>query len=265
MHKVGVVFGRTHMEDHVLSLLCDPDTRFALELTGNNLRNTATGRIYPIRDGIPLFVSTVTGPNLKYQTLYDRIAPGYDLAERLYHWFTRKPSYRQEYLSELEIRPGARVLEVGVGTGANIPYLPTNIDFYGLDISWSMLRKCQRNLSQWNRSAHLFHGEAERLPFKVEAFDSVFHVGGINFFTDKVRAIKEMIWVARSGSKIVIVDETEKEVRENYQRNPMILNSFEPGSEKVCCPIDLVPDEMKDVKAREICDGKMYCLSFRKP
>jgi ubiquinone/menaquinone biosynthesis C-methylase UbiE len=253
------------MEDHVLSLLCDPDTRFALELTGNNLRNTATGRIYPIRDGIPLFVSTVTGPNLKYQTLYDRIAPGYDLAERLYHWFTRKPSYRQEYLSELEIRPGARVLEVGVGTGANIPYLPANIDFYGLDISWSMLRKCQSNLSQWNRSAHLFHGEAERLPFKVEAFDSVFHVGGINFFTDKVRAIKEMIWVARSGSKIVIVDETEKEVRENYQRNPMIRNSFEPGSEKVCCPIDLVPDEMKDLKAREICDGKMYCLSFRKP
>ncbi len=147
MHKVGVVFGRTLMEDHVLSLLCDPDTRFALELTGNNLRNTATGRIYPIRDGIPLFVSTVTGPNLKYQTLYDRIAPGYDLAERLYHWFTRKPNYRQEYLSELEIRPGARVLEVVRRHRRQYPAIcPRDIDFYGLDISWGMLRKCQRNL-----------------------------------------------------------------------------------------------------------------------
>ena len=64
------------MEDHVLSLLCDPDTRYALELTGSSLRNTATGRMYPIRDGIPLFVSTVTGPNLKYQTLYDRHRSG---------------------------------------------------------------------------------------------------------------------------------------------------------------------------------------------
>ena len=73
-------------EDYALSLLCDPDTRYALEMAGSNLRNTATGRIYPIRDGIPLFVSTVTGSNLKYQTLYDRIAPGYDLAEWLYHW-----------------------------------------------------------------------------------------------------------------------------------------------------------------------------------
>ena len=86
------------MEDYVLSLLCDPDTRYALEMAGSNLRNTATGRIYPIRDGIPLFVSTVTGSNLKYQTLYDRIAPGYDLAERLYHWFTRKPNYRLDFI-----------------------------------------------------------------------------------------------------------------------------------------------------------------------
>jgi ubiquinone/menaquinone biosynthesis C-methylase UbiE len=253
------------MEDHVVSLLCDPDTRYALELAGNNLRNTATGRIYPIRDGIPLFVSTVTGPNLKYQTLYDRIAPGYDLAERFYHWIKGKPNYRQEFLKELEMKPGDRVLEVSVGTGANLRYLPEDIEFYGLDLSWGMLRKCQRNAKQWHRQVHLFHGEAERLPFKVEAFDCVFHVGGINFFTDKVRAIKEMIWVARSGSKIVIVDETEKAVKENYQRTPVVRKSFEPGSEKVRCPIDLVPEEMREVSAREICDGKLYCLTFRKP
>jgi ubiquinone/menaquinone biosynthesis C-methylase UbiE len=253
------------MDEQVLSLLCDPDTRYALESAGNNLRNTATGRIYPIRDGIPLFVSTVTGPNLKYQTLYDRIAPGYDLAERLYHWIKRKPNYRKEFLGELEIKPGDRVLEVSVGTGANLRYLPEKIDFYGLDLSWGMLRKCQRNLKHWHRQAHLFQGEAERLPFKVEAFDCVFHVGGINFFTDKVRAIKEMIWVARPGTKIVIVDETEKAVVENYQRTPVLKDSFEPGSEKVRCPIDLIPEEMKEVTAREICDGKMYCLTFRKP
>lgn len=253
------------MEDYVLSLLCDPDTRYALEMAGHNLRNTATGRIYPIRDQIPLFVSTVTGPNLKYQVLYDRIAPGYDLAERLYHWFTRKPNYRHEFLSELELKPNARVLEVSVGTGANLRFLPVDIDFYGIDISWGMLHKCQLNLLKWRRKAHLFQAEAERLPFKVETFDCVFHAGGVNYFTDKARAIKEMIWVARSGSKIVIVDETERTVREKYQRNPLIRDSFPPGSEKVRCPIDLVPSDMKDVIAREICGGKLYCLTFRKP
>ena len=253
------------MEDYVLSWLCDPDTRYSLERAGNNLRNVATGRIYPIRDGIPLFVSTVSGSNLKYQTLYDRIAPGYDFVERLYHWFTRKPNYRHELIAELELKPNARVLEVSVGTGANLRFLPQDIDFYGVDISWGMLRKCQQNLLKWRRTANLFQAEAERLPFKVEAFDCVFHVGGINFFTDKLRAIREMIWVARPGTKIVIVDETERTIRQTYQRTPIVKKSFEPGTEKVRCPIDLVPVEMKDVVAKEICGGKLYCLSFRKP
>jgi ubiquinone/menaquinone biosynthesis C-methylase UbiE len=253
------------MVRHALSILCDPDTRYALELEGNNLRNIATGRIYPIRDDIPLFVSSVNGSNLKYQTLYDRIAPGYDLAEWLYCRFTGRKNFRLEFLSELEIKPRARVLEVGVGTGANLRYLPEEIDFYGLDLSWGMLRKCQRNLARWGRKAHLFQAEAERLPFKVESFDCVFHMGGLNFFTDKLRAIKEMIWVAKPGTKILIVDEMEKTVRENYQKTPLVRSSFEPGSEKVRCPIDLVPEEMKEIRAREICNGKLYCLTFRKP
>jgi ubiquinone/menaquinone biosynthesis C-methylase UbiE len=248
-----------------LSLLCDPDTRYSLELAGNNLRNTATGRIYPIRSGIPLFVSTVSGPNLKYQTMYDLIAPGYDLAERLNRWVARKPNYRLECLSELEIAAGARVLEVSVGTGANLRYLPENIDFYGLDLSWGMLRKCQSNLKRWKRSAHLFHGEAERLPFRNAVFDCVFHVGGINLFNDKARAIKEMIWVARPGTKIVIVDETEKAVRKHYQRNRATRKGLEPGSEALNYLIDLIPEGMQEIKAREICDGKLYSLTFRKP
>ena len=112
--------------------------------------------------------------------------------------------------------------------------------------------------------AHLFHGEAERLPFKVEAFDCVYHVGGINLFTDKLRAIKEMIWVAKSGTKIVIVDEIEKGSREGSQP-ATVREQVDPGSEQVRCPIDLIPEEMLEVKARAICSGKMYCLTFRKP
>jgi ubiquinone/menaquinone biosynthesis C-methylase UbiE len=253
------------MESEVLSLLCDPDTRYEFELEGSTLRNTATGRVYPIRDGIPLFVSTLTGSNLKYQSLYDRIAPGYDLAETLYYWIKRKPNYRHEVVAELEIAPGARVLEVGVGTGANLRYLPQDIDFYGLDLSWGMLHKFRKKLKKWRRNARLFQGEASRLPFRAEVFDCVFHVGGINFFSDPARSIREMIWVAKPGTKIVIVDETEKVVRDHYQNNPTAKAYFPPGTEAVRCPIDLVPEEMREIKAREIADGKLYCLTFRKP
>src|SRR6202035_247553 len=107
-------------------------------------------------------------------------------------------------------KPHARVLEVGVGTGANLRYLPPDIDFYGLDLSWGMLRKCRKKLRKCSGPARLSQAEASHLPFRTEVFDCVFHVGGINFFSDPKRAIREMIWVAKPGTKIVISDETEE-------------------------------------------------------
>jgi len=229
------------------------------------LLNPESGARYPIRDGIPIFLKEVTGANSKYQRMYDRLAPGYDIAERLYTWISRKPNYRLEYIREPEIPAGARVLEVSVGTGANLRYLRTDAEFFGIDLSWGMLRRCVRNLTGWHRSAHLFQGEAERLPFCDAVFDSVYHVGGINFFDDKARAIEEMIRVAKPGTKIVIIDETEKVVREMYRKNPLTKSYFQGQDNEAYCPIDLVPAEMREKQARLCAEGKLYCLTFRKP
>jgi uncharacterized protein YbaR (Trm112 family) len=133
------------MDDQTLNLLCDPETHAPLEVSGDSLMNSESGRRYPIRDGIPVFLQEVTGPNRKYQAMYDRLAPGYDIAERLYRWVSRKADYRLEYIRELEIPAGACVLEVSVGTGANLRYLRADIEFLGLDLSWGMLRRCRHN------------------------------------------------------------------------------------------------------------------------
>jgi uncharacterized protein YbaR (Trm112 family) len=134
------------MNPQSVSLLCDPDTHAGLELADDALVNPESGAGFPIREGIPVFLREVEGLNRKYQTMYDRLAPGYDAAERLYRWVLRKPDFRLEYIRDLEISPGARVLEVSVGTGANLRLLPTEIEFFGLDLSWGMLRRCLRNL-----------------------------------------------------------------------------------------------------------------------
>jgi ubiquinone/menaquinone biosynthesis C-methylase UbiE len=41
------------------------------------------------------------------------------------------------------------VLEVSVGTGANIPHLRSDSEVFGLDISWGMLKRCQKHLARW--------------------------------------------------------------------------------------------------------------------
>jgi len=176
----------------------DPETHDSLQLEAGGLVNPKSGRHYPIRDDIPVFFEGLSGSNEKYQELQNRIALLYDPSETLYRWLFRKHDPRAEYLRELEIGTSARLLEVSVGTAANIPHLRSDSEVFGLDISWGMLKRCQKRLAKWKRTAELFQGEAERLPLHEGIFDVAFHVSGINFFNDKARAIAEMICVARA-------------------------------------------------------------------
>ncbi|MCD1295083.1 hypothetical protein CUJ83_08740 [Methanocella sp. CWC-04] len=267
------------MMPDTVSLLCDPDTYEPLELTTirgagkvkEALVNPVSGKIFPIRDGIPIFVEDheISGLNKKLRRFYDRYAPFYDIAIKLYGFLNRKNfnEVRKEYLKNLGIKGGDKVLEVSIGTGANIRYLPETCRFYGLDLSWGMLMKCRRNMKKWGLRSELFLGNAERLPFMDGSFDSVFHVGGINFFNDRTKAISEMIRVAKPGTKILIADESKKAM-EAVSKNVVwssIFKDLGQLEERAEVPVDLVPGEMQDVKVEYMMDGNFYCLYFRKP
>jgi ubiquinone/menaquinone biosynthesis C-methylase UbiE len=266
----------TKMKPELLALICDPITRDALEIktesgAGNRpqefLVNPKTNRRFPVRDGIPIFLEgEVSGSNKRYQELYNRIAPFYDFSTWLYsRWKGMSVEARlREYLDELEVRPGSSVLEISVGTGRNLEFLPHEAQFFGLDISWGMLKQCQRNTAKWNLEATLFLGTAEHLPFKDEAFDVVFHFGGINFFNDKAAAIREMVRVARPGTKFVIGDENEA-LAKKYEKLPVTGEFYGNRNGMISAPVNLLPPGMQDVRVKDIAGGDLYCLSFRKP
>jgi ubiquinone/menaquinone biosynthesis C-methylase UbiE len=113
--------------------------------------------------------------------------------------------------------------------------------------------------------ADLFLGNAEDLPFANDSFDVVFHVGGINFFNDRAKAILEMIRVAKPGSRILIADETEKHVKGTYERIPITSGYFKNRQETVAAPVDLVPPAMQEINLEILRDGQFYALTFRKP
>jgi ubiquinone/menaquinone biosynthesis C-methylase UbiE len=111
----------------------------------------------------------------------------------------------------------------------------------------------------------LFLGNAEQLPFQDEAFESVFHVGGINFFNDKKSAIDEMIRVAKPGARIMIADETEKGAQGYEKLIPTFKKSFDGKRDEIKAPIDLVPPEMVEQRVFDAWKGWFYCIEFRKP
>jgi ubiquinone/menaquinone biosynthesis C-methylase UbiE len=167
-------------------------------------------------------------------------------------------------MSLLEVKPGDSVLETSVGTGLNFKYLPCGVRLSGLDLSPEMLANCQANLRRWEMEADLYLGNAESLPFADSSFDVVFHVGGINFFNDRAKAIREMIRVARPGSLLLIADETEKHVKEIYEKG-LGGHLYKNRKQAVAAPVDLVPPEMQEIHLEEMRYGDWYTLTFRKP
>ena len=265
------------MKPDLLSVLCDPSTHDPLDLAtglgpGGRAReflvNPRTGRRFPVRDGIPVFLSEgdVSGPNRKYQSMYDRFAPFYDLSTWLYsRWKGMSVEARlREYLDELEVAPASLVLEVSVGTGRNLRFLPREARYVGLDISWGMLRQCRRHAARWKIDLSLCQGAAERLPFRDEAFDVVFHFGGINFFNDRAAALREMVRVAKPGTKIVAGDENET-LAAKYEKLPVTEKFYGRREKAIAAPVDLLPPGMQEVRVKDIAGGDLYCLSFRKP
>jgi ubiquinone/menaquinone biosynthesis C-methylase UbiE/uncharacterized protein YbaR (Trm112 family) len=265
------------MKPETISLLCGPITHESLYLTTvpgpdgsaqDVLVSVHSGERYPVRDGIPLLLdeSKVSGFNRQYQGFYNRVAGGYDGAIKLFAYLAGggEEHFRGEYLRELEIQDGDRVIEVSVGTGANLHYLPIKASYFGLDLSWGMLKKCQRNLKRWQLEAELVLGNAEDLPLRDDTFDTVFHVGGINAFNDRGKAICEMTRVARAGAKILIVDETAK-LMESLAWMPGVRKWLQEHGERFSAPVELVPEGMREVNVMEIAKGNLYCLTFRKP
>ena len=255
-----------------VALLRSPYTGNPLHIVskeGHEVLVSPSGEQFPIRNEIPVFVEPekITGSNRKYNQLYEIIGGFYDDTQRvacalrgisLYQYFL-------SYLRFLEINPGDSVLETSVGTGLNYKYLPRGLKLFGLDLSPEMLANCQTNLRRWELDADLFLGNAEELPFANDSFDVVFHVGGINFFNDRAKVIREMIRVAKPGSRILIADETEKHVKSAYERMPIASGYFKNRQEAVTAPIDLVPPEMQEIHLEILRDGHFYALTFRKP
>jgi phosphatidylethanolamine/phosphatidyl-N-methylethanolamine N-methyltransferase len=136
-----------------------------------------------------------------------------DLAHVYDHVFTRVFARRiDRVVKGLRIPPGAKVLEVGIGTGLSVDAYPSHADVIGIDLSQDMLDHAAQKMNP-ARHGHirLQQGDALNLEFPDESFDFVmaFHV--ITVVPDPKRMFDEMVRVCRPGGKIVIINHFSSE------------------------------------------------------
>lgn len=259
-----------------LDVLACPNCRGPLEmilLSGEDeYRCAKCERLYPVVGGIPHFVEPeqLTGWNKRFAGMYDIFSWVYRAFSKVAFALIGIPEEqaRREITDRLAPE-GGRVLEVSIGPGVNLPYLEKRADVgevYGLDISLGQLHRCRDFVASQGWDTRLQLGNAEQLPYLDNTFAGVFHVGGINFFNDKRKAIEEMIRVARPGARILICDETERGAQVYDRIFPMFKQATGGAArEQVTAPVALVPAEMANLRIFEVWKGWFYCIEFTKP
>ena len=75
---------------------------------------------------------------------------------------------RGSAVEALKLKKGENVLEIGVGTGLNLPFYPSKVKITGIDFSKAMLSKAAKK-----GKFELKAMDAEKMTFKVKSFDKV--------------------------------------------------------------------------------------------
>ena len=132
------------------------------------------------------------------EAVYDKLARVYDLI----FGPTLQPG-RLQAIQRMNIQPGERVLEVGVGTGINLSLYPRQATITGIDFSSSMLEKARERASRKGlRGIRLLQMDAADLKFADDSFDIVYAPYLISVVPDPVKVAREMRRVCRRGGRI---------------------------------------------------------------
>ena len=132
---------------------------------------------------------------------YQRLAPMYD---------------RMEALSERRFRPwrhklwslvqGPHVLEVGVGTGKNMPFWPPGVDMTAIDLTPGMLDRARQRADELHLKATLRLGDVQALDFPNATFDTVVATFVFCSVPDPILGLCELKRVVKPGGQMILLE-----------------------------------------------------------
>lgn len=132
---------------------------------------------------------------------YQRISGLYDLMEILPE--KRYDPWREKLWSFVK---GPRVLEVGVGTGKNMPYYLPGMQITAIDLTLGMLAHAQKKADKLNLDVNIILGDAQSLEFEDDSFDSVVATFVFCSVPDPILGLKELARVAKPQGQILLMD-----------------------------------------------------------
>ncbi len=133
---------------------------------------------------------------------YDRIAFIYDYMDLIVP--------NKQRIEMLKMVRG-KVLEVGVGTGRNLPLYPPGSSVTGIDISQTMLNKARQRILKSNFNVRLEEMDVQSLPFDNGTFDTVVATCVFCSVPDPVAGLKEVKRVCCQDGQVILIEHVRSE------------------------------------------------------
>lgn len=132
---------------------------------------------------------------------YQRIAPIYDRMETMSE--RRFRTWRPQVWSLVQ---GPKVLEVGVGTGKNMPYYPQGLAITAIDLTPGMLERAKTRAQALNLDVDLQLGDVQALDFPDNIFDEVVATCVFCSVPDPVLGLREIARVVKPGGQVLLLE-----------------------------------------------------------
>lgn len=133
---------------------------------------------------------------------YTRIARLYDLFQWPLEMF-HLSSLRNEVIAKVE----GKILEVGIGTGKNLPYYPLSADLIGIDFSSGMLNIARRKAAQIGmNNTTLIEMDIESMNFPDDSFDTIISTFVFCTVPHPDKGLGELYRVLKPGGKAIFLE-----------------------------------------------------------
>ena len=139
---------------------------------------------------------------LRASEKYSRIAKAYDLIE----WPIERILFHKLRKEAIESACD-KTLEVGVGTGKNLPYYPKGVELVAIDFSPGMLNIAEKKAKGLGlKSLQLREMDVEHLDFTSNSFDVVVSTFVFCTVPDPLAGLKELYRVLKPNGKAVFLE-----------------------------------------------------------
>lgn len=150
----------------------------------------------------------------RMKNINDVISKRYSRVSSIYDWMDNmiKHDWRVSLLKQVR----GDVLEVGVGTGANLLYYPEDATVTGIDFSEGMLKQAYKKISKHRKlkeKVRLIKMDAQHMEFPDHSFDFVISTCVFCSVPDPIQGLKEMRRVCKPEGKILMLEHMRSENR----------------------------------------------------